>query len=83
MPQGDKSACTEKQKCKAEHIEDSYEDKGVSKDVAERPDGRPSTSRMAAATNQALAATTNLVPALVRWIVLTRDCCRLAVHPPL
>jgi len=36
MPQGDKSAYTDKQKRKAEHIEDSYEEQGVSKDEAER-----------------------------------------------
>ena len=35
MPRGDKSAYTEKQKRKAEHIEQSYEDRGVSKDEAE------------------------------------------------
>jgi plasmid stabilization system protein ParE len=36
MPQGDKSACTDKQKRKAAAIEDSYEQKGVSHDEAER-----------------------------------------------
>lgn len=36
MPQGDKSAYTAKQKRKAEHIEDSYEDRGVPKDQAEK-----------------------------------------------
>ena len=36
MPQGDKSAYTDKQKRKAEHIEDSYEDRGVSHEEAER-----------------------------------------------
>lgn len=35
MPQGDKSKYTDKQKRKAEHIEQSYEDKGVSKKEAE------------------------------------------------
>ena len=30
MPQGDKSKYTDKQKRQAEHIEDSYEDRGVS-----------------------------------------------------
>ncbi|HLV85152.1 MAG TPA: plasmid stabilization protein [Devosia sp.] len=35
MPQGDKSAYTDKQKRKAKHIEESYEDKGVSQDEAE------------------------------------------------
>ena len=35
MPRGDKSSYTDKQKRKAEHIEDSYENKGVSKDEAE------------------------------------------------
>lgn len=36
MPQGDKSAYTGKQKRKAEHIEDSYEARGVPKEEAER-----------------------------------------------
>ncbi len=36
MPQGDKSAYTDKQKRKAEHIEDSYEERGVSKAEAEK-----------------------------------------------
>lgn len=36
MPRGDKSAYTEKQKRKAEHIEESYESRGVPEDEAER-----------------------------------------------
>ena len=36
MPQGDKSSYTDKQKRKAEHIEQGYEDRGVPKDEAER-----------------------------------------------
>ena len=36
MPRGDKDAYTDKQKRKAEHIEDGYENRGVSKDEAER-----------------------------------------------
>jgi len=35
MPQGSKDAYTDKQKRKAEHIEESYEDRGVSKREAE------------------------------------------------
>lgn len=35
MPRGDKDAYTDKQKRKAEHIEKSYEKRGVSKDEAE------------------------------------------------
>ena len=35
MPQGDKSKYTDKQKRKAEHIADSYEDRGVDPDEAE------------------------------------------------
>ena len=35
MPQGDKSAYTDKQKRKAEHIEEGYEAKGVSHKEAE------------------------------------------------
>ena len=34
MPRGDKSSYSSKQKRQAEHIEDSYEDKGVSKKEA-------------------------------------------------
>jgi plasmid stabilization system protein ParE len=36
MPRGDKSSYTSKQKRKAEHIEEGYEDKGVSKEEAGR-----------------------------------------------
>lgn len=36
MPRGDKSAYTDKQKRKAEHIEDSYEARGVPKAEAEQ-----------------------------------------------
>jgi len=36
MPRGEKSKYTEKQKRKAEHIEEGYEDRGVPKDEAER-----------------------------------------------
>lgn len=36
MPRGDKDAYTGKQKRQAEHIEEGYEDRGVSKDEAER-----------------------------------------------
>ena len=36
MSKGDKSSYTDKQKRKAEHIEESYEERGVSEDEAER-----------------------------------------------
>jgi plasmid stabilization system protein ParE len=36
MPRGDKSKYTDKQKRQAEHIEESYEKKGLSGDEAER-----------------------------------------------
>ena len=36
MPRGDKSAYTDKQKRKAQHIEEGYEDRGLPKDEAER-----------------------------------------------
>jgi hypothetical protein len=36
MPQGDKSAYTDKQKRKAQHIEEGYEARGLSEDEAER-----------------------------------------------
>jgi plasmid stabilization system protein ParE len=35
MPQGDKSKYTDKQKRQAEHIEESYKERGVSDDEAE------------------------------------------------
>ncbi|SDA32956.1 plasmid stabilization protein [Sphingomonas sp. NFR15] len=35
MPRGDKDAYTDKQKRKAEHIEESYEDRGVPRKEAE------------------------------------------------
>jgi hypothetical protein len=36
MPQGDKSAYTNKQKRQAEHIEEGYKQRGVSENEAER-----------------------------------------------
>lgn len=36
MPRGDKSSYTDKQKRHADHIEQSYEERGVSHDEAER-----------------------------------------------
>ncbi len=36
MPRGDKSAYTDKQKRQAEHIEEGYEDRGLSEEEAER-----------------------------------------------
>jgi plasmid stabilization system protein ParE len=36
MPRGDKSSYTDKQKRQAEHIEESYENRGVSDKEAER-----------------------------------------------
>ncbi|MBB5986869.1 plasmid stabilization protein [Sphingobium lignivorans] len=36
MPRGDKSSYTDKQKRKAEHIEQGYEERGVSEKEAER-----------------------------------------------
>ncbi|MDB6077507.1 MAG: hypothetical protein JWO82_1254 [Akkermansiaceae bacterium] len=36
MSKGDKSSYTDRQKRQAEHIEEGYEDRGVSKDEAER-----------------------------------------------
>lgn len=36
MPKGDKGAYTDKQKRQAEHIEEGYEDRGVSEKEAER-----------------------------------------------
>lgn len=36
MPRGDKDKYTDKQKRQAEHIEESYEEKGVSEEEAEK-----------------------------------------------
>ena len=36
MPRGDKDKYTDKQKRQAEHIEESYEERGVSEEEAER-----------------------------------------------
>ena len=36
MPSGDKSKYTDKQKRQADHIEEGYEERGVSKEEAER-----------------------------------------------
>ena len=36
MPRGDKGTYTDKQKRQAEHIEESYEERGVSEEAAER-----------------------------------------------
>jgi len=36
MPRGDKSAYTDKQKRQAEHIEESYEKRGLSEEEAEK-----------------------------------------------
>lgn len=36
MPRGDKSSYTDKQKRKAEHIEQGYEERGLSEEEAER-----------------------------------------------
>ena len=36
MPRGDKGAYTDKQKRQAEHIEESYEERGASEEEAER-----------------------------------------------
>ena len=36
MPRGDKSKYTDKQKRQAEHIEEGYEEQGLSKEEAER-----------------------------------------------
>lgn len=36
MPRGDKSAYTDKQKRQAEHIEESYESRGVKTDEAQK-----------------------------------------------
>ena len=67
MPQGDKDKYTDKQKRKAEHIEEGYEDRGVSHKEAERRawatvnamdhGGKKSGSGRGRATNKAPART--------------------------
>jgi plasmid stabilization system protein ParE len=65
MPRGDKSKYTDKQKRQAEHIEESYEERGVSEEEAEKRawatvnktsgGGKKSGSGRAKATNKAPA----------------------------
>jgi hypothetical protein len=55
MPQGDKSAYTDKQKRKAEQIEEGYEDRGVSEKKPNAAPGPPSTRKVVVARNQAQA----------------------------
>ncbi len=50
MPQGDKSSYTDKQKRKAEHIEEGYEKRGVSKKKPRAALGQRSTRSPAAAS---------------------------------
>jgi hypothetical protein len=60
MPRGDKSKYTDKQIRKAEHIEESYEERGAGKDKAERIAWPPSTgppSTVPPSTRKAAAAT--------------------------
>jgi len=66
MPQGDKSSYTDKQKRQAAHIEEGYEDRGLSKSEAERRawatvnkesgGGKKSGSRHAKPTGQRASA---------------------------
>ena len=63
MPRGDKSKYTDKQKRQAEHIEQSYEERGVPEEEAEKPawatvnktsgGGKKSGSGRGRATNKA------------------------------
>ena len=53
MPRGDKSKYTDKQKRKAEHIAEGYEDSGVSKKEPRAARGRPSTRNPAVARRAA------------------------------
>ena len=65
MPRGDKSSYTSKQKRQAEHIEEGYERKGVSKKTAEKRawatvnkqdgGGKQKTARKKAATKKKTA----------------------------
>ena len=56
MPRGDKSEYTDKQKRKAEHIEESYEDRGVPEEGPRPTPGRRSTRSPGAGTSRAAAA---------------------------
>ena len=53
VPRGDKSTYTDKQERKAQHIEQSYESRGVPEKEAERRAWAPSTRTMAAESGQA------------------------------
>jgi hypothetical protein len=48
MPRGDKDKYTDKQKRQAEHIEESYEERGLSEEEAESARGRRLINRTAA-----------------------------------
>ena len=56
MPRGDKSKYSDKQKRKAEHIEEGYKKRGVPEDEADAGPGRRSTRNQAAATNPEVVA---------------------------
>jgi hypothetical protein len=56
MPRGDKSSYTDKQKRQAEHIEESYKEKGVSEGEAEERAWRTRSTRSRAAARRAAVA---------------------------
>lgn len=71
MPRGDKDKYTDKQKRKAEHIEESYEDRGLSKKRPKPVPGPPSTNSPEVATGRVARGATRL-PARRRQPALTQ-----------
>ena len=61
MPQGDEDKYTDKQKRKAEHIEEGYENRGAPRTKQRAALGRPSIGRAEAVTNPAMAEA-SLIP---------------------
>jgi len=76
VPQGDKDKYTDKQKRKAEHIEESYEDRGTPKNKAERRAWATVNKESGAATSLALVA---VIP--IRMSHQKRVARRAAKHP--
>lgn len=62
MPQGDKSAYTNKQRRQAEHIEEGYEKRGIGRRRQRNAPGAQSTPKPAAERNQALAEPATAAP---------------------
>ena len=61
MPKGDKSDYTDKQNRKAEHIEESYEERGVSEKEAERR-AWATVNKESGGSKKGAPATAKLIP---------------------